>query len=49
MREKRRCNTNYIDWYEFELLPQHLEYEALQTYKQWTEAYWMELREMEGY
>ena len=49
MREKRQRNTNFNDWYAFELLPQHLEHEALQTYKQWTETHWMELREVERY
>jgi hypothetical protein len=49
MREKRQRNTNFNDWYAFELLPQHLEHEALQTYEQWTEAHWMELRQVERY
>ena len=47
MREKRQRNTNFNDWYTFELLPQHLEHEALQTYEQWTKAHWMELGEVE--
>ena len=33
MREKRQRNTNFNDWYTFELLPQHLEHEAHQTYE----------------
>src|ERR1700738_4617834 len=49
MREKRQRNTNFNDWYAFELLPQHLEHEALQTYEQWTEAHWMELRQVGRY
>jgi hypothetical protein len=49
MREKRQRNTNFNNWYAFELLPQHLEHEALQTYEQWTEAHWMELRQVERY
>ena len=48
MREKRQRNINFNDWYAFELLPQHLEYEALQTYEHWTDAHWMELREILG-
>ena len=49
MREKRQHNTNFNDWYTFELLPQHLEHEALQTYEQWSEAHWMELRQVKRY
>ena len=49
MREKRQRNTNFNDWYAFELLPQHLEHEDLQTYEQWTNANWMELRQVERY
>ena len=49
MREKLQRNTNLNDWYAFELLPQHLEHEALQTYEQWMEAHWMELRQVERY
>ena len=49
MREKCQRNTNFNDWYAFELLPQHLEHEALQIYEQWTDAYLMELREVERY
>ena len=37
------------DMYAFELLPQHLEHEALQTYEQWMEAHWMELCQVEWY
>ena len=46
MREKRQRNTNFNNWYAFELLPQYLEHEALETYEQWTEAHWMELRQV---
>jgi hypothetical protein len=49
MQEKRQRNTNFNNWYAFKLLPQHLEHEALQIYEQWTEAHWMELREVERY
>jgi hypothetical protein len=49
MREKRQRNTNFNYWYAFELLPQYLEHEALHTYEQWTEAHWMELRQVERY
>ena len=36
MKEKRQRTTSFNDWYAFELLPQHLELEALQTYGRWT-------------
>ena len=49
MREKRQRNTNFNDWYVFELLPQHLKHEALHTYEQWRDAHWMELRQVERY
>ena len=49
MQEKDQRNTNFNDWYAFELLPQHLEYKALQTYVQWMEAHWVELRQVERY
>ena len=34
MREKRQRNTNFNAWHTFELLPQHLEHKALETYEQ---------------
>lgn len=34
MREKCQCIIHFNNSYVFELLPQHLEYEMLQTYKQ---------------
>ena len=49
MREKRQRNTNFNDWYAFELLPLQLDHEAFQTYEEWTEAHWMEPRQMEWY
>ena len=49
MRKKRQCNTSFNDWYAFELLPQHLEHEVLQTYEQWRDAHWMALRKVEWY
>lgn len=49
MREKRQRNPSFNDWYAFELLPLHLEYEALQTYKKWTNAHWRELHQVEWY
>ena len=44
IKEKHQRNTNFNDWYAFELLPQHLEHEALQMYEQWRDAHLMELR-----
>ena len=41
------CNFN--DWYAFEILPQHLEYEALQTYERWKEGHQRQLREVKQY
>ena len=32
MKEKRQRTPSFNDWYAFELLPQHVELEALQTY-----------------
>ena len=39
MRKKRQRNTNFNNLYAFKLLPQHLEYEVLQTYEQSMEAH----------
>ena len=41
--------TNFNNWFAFELLPQYLEHKDLQTYKRWMDAHWMELRDMERY
>lgn len=49
IKEKRQRSSSFNDWYAFELLPQHLEHEALQTYERWTETHWLELREVEQY
>ena len=49
MREKRQRSPSFNDWYAFELLPQHLEHEALQTYERWTVAHWLSLQEVERY
>ena len=35
MKEKRQRTPSFNDWHAFELLPQHLELEALQTYGRW--------------
>ena len=49
IKEKRQRSSNFNDWYAFELLPQHLEYEALQTYERWTEGHQRQFREVEQY
>ena len=49
MKEKRQRTPSFNDWYAFELLPQHLELEALQTYRRWTARYTAELRPVEDY
>ena len=33
IKEKRQRSSGFNDWYAFELLPQYLEFEALQTYE----------------
>ena len=43
MKEKRQWSPSFNDWYALELLPEHLEYEALQTYQQWSEKYTVQL------
>ena len=49
MKEKRQRLSSFNDWYAFELLPQHLELEALQTYGRWTALHATELRSVEDY
>jgi len=49
MKEKRQRSPSFNDWYAFELLPQHLEFEALQTYERWTDEHELQLREVERY
>ena len=49
MKEKRQRSPSFNDWYAFELLPQHLEFEALQTYERWTERHEEDLEEVERY
>ena len=49
MKEKRQRTPSFIDWYAFELLPQHLELEALQTNGKWTARYAEELPPVEDY
>ena len=49
IKEKRQRSSNFNDWYAFKLLPQHLEYEALQTYEGWTEGQQQQLQEVEQY
>ena len=49
MKEKRQRTPLFNDWYAFELLPEHLELEALQTYGRWTARYAAELRPVEDY
>ena len=49
MKETRQRSSSFNDWYAFELLPQHLEYEALQTYERWTEEYTVQLYQVERY
>ena len=49
MKEKRQRSLSFKDWYIFELLPQHLGYEALQTYEHWTEEYTVQLCEAERF
>ena len=49
MKEKRQQTPSFNDWYAFELLPQHLELEALQTYGTWTALHAAELRPVEDY
>lgn len=34
---KRQRNLTFNPWWAFELLLQHLEHEALETYESWTE------------
>jgi hypothetical protein len=34
---KRQRNLTFHPWWAFELLLQHLEHEALETYESWTE------------
>ena len=49
IREKRQLNTSFNDEYAFEVLVQHLEHKALQTYEQWRDSHWMELCQVEWY
>lgn len=49
MKEKRQRMPSFNDYYAFELLPQHLELEALQTYGRWTELHVEELNLVEEY
>ena len=49
MKEKRQRTPLFNDWYAFELLPQHLELEALQTYERWTARYAEDLLPIEDY
>jgi hypothetical protein len=49
MKEKRQRTPSFNDWYAFELLPQHLELEALQTYGRWTALHTEDLRPVEDY
>ena len=49
MKEKRQRMPSFNDWYAFELLPQHLELEALQTYGRFTALHATELRPVEDY
>ena len=49
MKEKRQRTPSFNDWYAFELLPQHLELEALQTYGRWSALHTNELQLVEEY
>lgn len=49
MKEKRQRSPTFNEWYAFELLPQHLEHEALQTYGRWTEEHSLQLLQVERY
>ena len=49
MKEKRQRTPSFNEWYAFELLPQHLEFEALQTYSHWVENHQEELQLVEEY
>ena len=42
-------NIRFNDLYPFELLVQYLELEPFQSYKNWRDAYWMELHHVEWY
>ena len=46
---KRQWTPLFNKWYAFELLPQHLEAEALQTYSQWVAAHKDALQLVEEY
>ena len=49
MKEKRQRTPSFNGWYVFEFLPQHLEFEALQTYSHWVEYHHEELQLVEKY
>lgn len=49
MNKKHKKTPNFKDWYVFELLPQHLEFEALQKYESWTIFNEVQLQEVERY
>lgn len=47
--EQKHKAPIFDDWYTFELLPQHLQYEALQSYEEWTKGHVAELIGVEDY
>jgi hypothetical protein len=48
-RTMRQRNPLFNDWWAFEQLPNHLEYEALQLYDTWFESHAYDLEEVEDY
>jgi hypothetical protein len=48
-KEKRQKNALFSEWHAFELMPKHLEHEALRSYMEWTVDHDVQLAPVEQY